>query len=152
MQSQEFTKISLKMQGFDQYLISNPMQFWSGFCGDNPQSSWCYLMTECLEQRSDEVLRGLFRGLRTEIRQVSEQVVVDNLAQREVVLLCFVERDRIFSTKQISQMVVKEDLISVVRIEMAKTLATVVCLPTVSQMIASAEIKRKLWQYFLHLK
>ena len=152
MLSQEFSQISLKMQGFDQYMMGKSMQFWSGFHGGSVQSSWCYLITECGGQQSVRVLQGLFQGLRTGISQVSEQEVVDAMAQREVILWCFMERDRIFSAEQVSQLVIKEDVVSVVRMEMAKTQTTVVCLPTVSEIIASAEIKRKLWQYFLHLK
>lgn len=152
MLSQEFSKISLKMQGFDQYMIGGGMQFWAGYYGDSIRTSWCYLITECGGPRTVRVLQGLFQGLRTGVSQVSEQEVVGALAQREVVLWCFMESNRIFSAEQVSQLMIKEDVVSIARIEMAKTQATVVCLPPVREIIASAEIKRKLWQYFFALK
>lgn len=149
MTQQDLQKIVLQWQYDCLYRGQAQQQVWAGVYRDSASPPWCLLLVDD-DAHNMAVLQPLLAGLKTEIRPATEAEVVDVLQHRQGIIWCF-------SEAMLAQCIVDHhaddaSVLPIAQLVLGEVQSRLVFLPSIDVLTRSSAMKRKLWQYFLHLK
>tara|TARA_B100001989_G_scaffold188091_1_gene137544 strand:+ start:2301 stop:2771 length:471 start_codon:yes stop_codon:yes gene_type:complete len=149
--SEGMQKIVLKLMGHARYRALDSLQVWRGTYKHSDAQYWCLILFDRADRSSLRILKSLFDGLKTSIEPASQPDVQTAIDSRQSVIWCFSDCDLHGCGGQ-NQANQQADDASFDTLSVGRVKTPLVLLPTVDEIKRSAEIKQKLWQYFLHLK
>lgn len=144
-------KIALKLMGYARYRALDALQVWRGVTMNSDAPHWCLILFDQHDRNSISILQSLFNGLKTTIEPASLSDVQTVIDSRQAVIWCFSDYDvngHVGKDQAVHR--AADQVFDVLSVGHVNT--PLVLLPTLDQIKCSAEIKQKLWQYFLHLK